>query len=738
MKRVNQLNISIIINTYNRATYLRRLLAGLRHLRGARFEVVVVNGPSTDGSAALLAEYQGRIKVVDCPTRNLSHSRNLGIAAAAGDIVVFIDDDALPGDADWLARYVEAFDADTTGSLGAAGGPVWHKDSNYYEFNGGAISDYGFQIFEQQRADEMVATSSHWVAGVRGCNCAFRRDALMAVGGFDEFYTYYLDESDVCMRLAHAGFTIAHLPSNAVRHYSGASANRATAIDRNWRVIARSDTYYALKNGVDTHPKRLLKTIAAAPRKHYIGEINHSLLHGNASVRKWAHAVRQWLAGLYDGLRTGLAQPRQLGAFQSLPPPFLAFTAPAQEQPLRIALLAQSIPGQSGSGGIGRYTFDLAQGLHERGHLVHVICKDEQPLRCQSLGFLIHGIARKEYAPRSLFDNRPVLNKNLSYGLAVVRELARLREEGIEFDLVHASNWDAEAAALIRARMYPTLLMLVSPLAQVIATEGWPINDDLRACIMLDRWQIEHADTICAPSAGVLSSYQLLMGMTPDVLPNLRIAPLGIVPELNTIPAQPSQQRRLLFVGRCERRKGAHILLEALPHLLTDHPDWECHVVGDDSVIVEGHTLKASFLAQHRGAPWLRRVHFHGIIAEGELRQHYQLCDLFVAPSLFESFGLIYHEAMQYGKAVVGCRTGGIPEVVADGIEGLLVEPGNVDELQAALAQLMNDSGLRERMGVAGALRVHHQQNYHTMAARIEAIYRETIATQSEIATQLT
>jgi glycogen synthase len=731
---MTQLTCSLIINTYNRAPYLRRLLAGLRHLRGARFEVVVVNGPSTDGTAALLAEHQGRVKVVDCPTRNLSHSRNLGIAAAAGDIVVFIDDDALPGDSDWLARYVAAFDADTTGGLSAAGGPVWHKDSNYYEFNGGAISDYGFQIFDHQRANEMVAASRHWVASVRGCNCAFRRDALVAIGGFDEFYTYYLDESDVCMRLAHAGFTIAHLPSNTVRHYSGASDNHATAIDRNWRVIARSDTYYALKNGVDTRPKRLLKTIAAAPRKHYIGEINHSLMRGNTSARKWAHAMRQWLAGVYDGLRAGLAQPRRLGMFRS-PPPLLAFTAPAPEQPLRIALLTQSIPEQPGSGGIGRYTYDLAQGLHERGHQVHIICKDEQPLRCQSLGFLIHGIPQKEYARRSLLDNRPVLNKNLTYSIAVVRQLARLRQEGIEFDLVHASNWDAEAAALIRARLYPTILMLVSPLAQVIATEGWPIDDDLRACVALDRWQIEHANTVCVPSAGVLSSYQMLMGMTPDALPNLRIAPLGIVPEPIAVPAQPSQRRRLLFVGRCERRKGAHILLEALPRLLADHPDWECHLVGDDGVMVEGRTLKARFLAQQRGAPWQRRVLFHGVIAEDELRRHYQLCDLFVAPSLFESFGLIYHEAMQYGKAVVGCRTGGVPEVVADGIEGLLVEPGNVDQLYGALVRLMNDDRLREHMGAAGALRVHHQQNYQTMAARMEAIYLESIAAQNEIAT---
>jgi hypothetical protein len=147
---MHQLQASIIINTYNRAAYLKRLLPGLTHLRDVDFEVVVVNGPSTDDTAALLASYADRIKVVDCPSRNLSHSRNLGIAAAAGEVVVFIDDDALPGDADWLARYVAAF-RDGDARLGALGGPVWHRDTDRYEFNGGVTSDYGEQVFDQAR-----------------------------------------------------------------------------------------------------------------------------------------------------------------------------------------------------------------------------------------------------------------------------------------------------------------------------------------------------------------------------------------------------------------------------------------------------------------------------------------------------------------------------------------------------------------------------------------------------------
>jgi hypothetical protein len=189
----------------------------------------------------------------------------------------------------------------------------------------------------------------------------------------------------------------------------------------------------------------------------------------------------------------------------------------------------------------------------------------------------------------------------------------------------------------------------------------------------------------------------------------------------------------LLFVGRCERRKGAHILLDALPTLLKQHPDWECHFVGNDQVpLVEGGTLKENFLATYRQEPWCQRVIFHGAVAEARLYQFYASCDLFVAPSLFESFGLIYHEAMQYGKAVVGCATGGVPEVVEHGVEGLLVPPGDALALGEALTTLMSNDRLREQIGRAGQERIRQRTNHQTMAQALEQVYHETIAAHAQ------
>lgn len=720
------MRLSVIINTYNREPYLRRLLSSLERLANCQFEVVVVNGPSSDGTGRLLARYAERLKIADCPTRNLSESRNLGIAAAAGDIVTFIDDDALPVDDAWGARYVAAFEQAGAGTpLGAVGGPVWHHDTVWKEFDGGLTGDYGFQVFDIAHGRP---EHGRWWPRVQGCNCAFLREAMTRIGGFDEFFLYYHDETDVCLRLARAGFATRHLPDNGVRHYAAASERRTSRFDRNWRIVTQSDTYFALKNGGDALPVRVLKTIAGGPRKHYFGEINSYFFNGEIGVAHWLRLLSQWASGFAAGFRAGLAAERRFASFDTPPPPFLPFVQPRTDR-LTVALLTQAIPGQPGSGGVGRYTYDLARALHERGHAVHVLCRGGQRIVHRTPGFTIHGITDEDIAAQSSGTDLAVTGKNVRYSLALTRRLREIDALGGPIDVVHASNWDAHALALIRAGVYPVVLTLVSPLAQVIQTEGWAIDRDLRNSLEMDRWQIREADAVAVPSAGVLGSYRHLMGLEADEIPGLTVVPLGIVPDLRTVSATPGGRRRLLFVGRLERRKGIHVLLEALPSLLEAFADWECVIVGDDAIAdIDGRTQKDRFLAQYAGQPWTSRVRFAGVVSDAALLDEYRACDVFVAPSLFESFGLIFHEAMQYGKPVVGCRTGGIPETVADGEDGLLVEPGDAVQLREALARLMSDEGLRARLGERGRQRVQERQNADTMADGYEALYRTVVS----------
>ena len=727
---------SVIINTFDRAPLLRRLLASLGHLQGDPFEVIVVDGPSTDATQALLDRYDGRIKRLRTPVRNLSTSRNVGIDAAAGEVVVFIDDDAYPARPDWLTRFVDCFANDPDGRLGCVGGSVLHRDTAWYEFRGGAASAYGFQRFLDGSSDEAdtAPDGSPWFLRPPGGNAAYLRSALIELGGFDEHYVYYADETDLAARLWRAGYRCDLLPENPIRHYSAPSERRRDEYDRNWDVIARSDSYFGVKNGLGPLPVRVARTARFAPQKHFVAQIDGYRTSGQISRGHWARLRGRWLAGVASGLWFGAISRRRTAPLTAEPPPFVPFSLspPLIGERRTVALLSEVIAGQPGCGGVGRYTFDLAVALHERGHRVHVVCRDDDVRRrYHGLGFEIHGVGDDDRARWVPATGLPLADRLTAYSLAALERLRELHGEGVEIDVVHVTNWNTEGIATIRAGLHPTVLMLVTPLGQVVATERWDMDDDLATVIEMDRWQISAADRVCAPSTGVIDSYAT-MGVDRHDLARVERTPLGIDPDPRQSTPTSHQPHVLLFVGRLERRKGAEVLLDVLPDLLHRFPDWECHLVGADAALIEGGTLRDRFERHHRDAPWRARVQFCGMVSELELAEHYRRCDLFVAPSLYESFGLIFHEAMQYAKAVVGCATGGVPEVVADGEEGLLVPPGDRAALATALARLMGDAAERARMGGRGYDRVRNRQNATTMASALERVYGDLLDRRGE------
>lgn len=521
------LRCSIIVNTYNRAPYLKRLLAAFEHLSYSAFEVVVVNGPSTDGTAELLQEYEGRIKIIDCPVANLSASRNLGVAAAAGEIVLFVDDDAWPCSPGWLERYVALFQADPEGQIGAAGGAVLHRGTELYEFKGGATSDYGLQAFYEGERGKLAPDDTPWTKRVVGCNCAFRHAALQEVGGFDEYFRYRYDDADICLRLARQGYLTLHLPDAAVRHYAASSLRRRTKYDQDWTEIARSDTYFALKNSSDRLLKRMLKTLALAPRKQFLDEPWRGLISAEISTWQFTRFIMQWVIGFISGYIDGLFLSRQNRLDWELPlSSFLPFKKNTQENKLRICFLARSWRYSPNLDPATCY-INLVEELHKLGHETHIICQDEEPIYYHSLEFTIHGISEAAFSSVKLFPNWPNLNHQVTYSLAVFHKLLDLHRKDITFDIVQGTDGDLDGLAVILSGIYPVVLFLPSPSLATRDGEAWTSAEELQAYIALNRWQIEWPDSVCCPSSEALESYKRIkVGMGRLLpLPERRDAP---------------------------------------------------------------------------------------------------------------------------------------------------------------------------------------------------------------------
>ena len=119
-----------------------------------------------------------------------------------------------------------------------------------------------------------------------------------------------------------------------------------------------------------------------------------------------------------------------------------------------------------------------------------------------------------------------------------------------------------------------------------------------------------------------------------------------------------------------------------------------------------GLTRTVSAWALAAGLGVSRYVNFRGSVTDAELREEYKSCSLFVMPSNEEGFGIVFLEAMAYGKPVVGGANGGTPSVVTHGETGLLVDGSDVIGITQSLIVLLNNKEMRERFGRAGHKRL--------------------------------
>jgi glycosyltransferase involved in cell wall biosynthesis len=208
-----------------------------------------------------------------------------------------------------------------------------------------------------------------------------------------------------------------------------------------------------------------------------------------------------------------------------------------------------------------------------------------------------------------------------------------------------------------------------------------------------------------------------------DIACRAAVIPLGIAPR--PVAARPaSSGRRVLFVGRIERRKGVHVLLDAIAIVAPEFPDAEFLLIGNDRIPWrDGRPLADAFRAEQAGEPWSGRVRFLGEVDAEERDRQYAACDVFVAPSLYESFGLVYLEAMRHGKPVIGCRVEAFPRsssTVRAGCSSNRATPS----LCRALRELLADSARRAAMGARAAEVVRQRFGADLMAERTLGFYR--------------
>ena len=708
---------SIVICSDGRLPFLKATLRALRGVDYADFEVVLVVGPSPDGSREFALALGDEVKVTTFAERNLSRARNLGLSLAAGEIVVFLDDDALP-EPEWLDDLAAAYRAEP--GLAAAGGIVYDSSGVRLQTRFVTLDRLGYaHEMWSKPAPELNYPFSAEFPHLLGANCSFRRETLLALGGFDEEYEFFLDESDMLARVNDAGGRIAQLPRAAVHHKYAASANRsARRVYRTWRPLIKNRVYFGLRNGAHHHtPFEILRAALDDCEQWRIGVAN-DFARGDLTQADVELFEVEAVDGIAAGLTAGRAPQRKLMAPPPPPPPFRRFArlAPPGEK-LTLALVTQDYP-PGHNGGIARNTAELAGAWARQGHEVHVFTRARgEPSVDYEDGVWVHRAALRpggappdlglgEAIPQGIWDHSFTMR-------AEVEALAARRR----VDFVYAPLWDAEPVAFLARPGFALVCALQTTLDFWLDSQPQRRQDPEwmrargRPVLALEHWCLRTAPLLHANSRAIVEDIASRYRLTFDQA-RLAYAPHGLSDEARPAPA-PARGLSFLFVGRLESRKGIDVLLAAAPQVLRALPDARIDIVGDDTIANDaGVTYRQSAQIP---ADVAARLVFHGRVEETALAAHYAGCDVVVAPSRYESFGLVYAEGLRAGKPVVAGAGGGGGEVVEAGVSGLLVAPGDVEGLAAAMLRLGRDADLRRAMGEAARRR--YEENFTADAA---------------------
>ena len=385
---------------------------------------------------------------------------------------------------------------------------------------------------------------------------------------------------------------------------------------------------------------------------------------------------------------------------------------------MRILVLNYEYPPLGGGAAVA--TAALAHGLAERGVAVDVVTAQARPgVERRTAGRPLElieegGLTVYRVTSRRTGVHQAGMGDAASYligALPLIRRLLRI----YQYDAVHVFFSLPTGALLPFLRLGNTPVVVSLRGSDVPGYD--PHNPSLqrahRLLRPLTRWIWRRADRVVAVCE---SLGQLALRTWPDL--RYGVVPNGVDLRLfhPAVPAtrHPSQPIRCLAVARLIERKGLGDLIRALA--LLEPGRFELEIVGGGP---DEHVLRE--LAAQLGVE--QDVRFLGALPRAEVAERYREADLFTLPSSAEAFGNVFAEALASGLPIVGSSTGGIPDLVEHGSNGLLVSPGDVQALAGAIRYLATDPELRTEMAVRNRAKAEATLEWAQVTRRYLSIY---------------
>jgi len=705
---VNSPFISILIPTYNRANYISDAIKSAITQSYDNFEVVVVDDGSTDTTASVVRSFSNpRLKYVIKEHSGAPATRNRCIAEARGEFVLWLDSDdvLLPG---VLAAYAAALSKFS--DIDVIYGDLIVTDHTLTSLKNEAFLDwYG-------RQDELIADMFRHNA-VPNPGTMVRRSLYESIGGYNTEFRRAHDYEWWVRAVPHASFKHAGLAVVKWRWHDNNMSSGTVKIDTSFdaRIVRSLIETYDLKQlfphinwaSLPQEQSEALAYAEIASRFVALKDTETAIHYAKEAVRLFPHKD---IIRFSEGLESVIRSFKPCGALNNACAN--AATAKKTSHRLRILLVAHNFPPHWFAG-VENYTYQLAQHLIQVGCDVSVLYPLDEPSAVQP------SMVEGEYQGLRIFTLRS--NHSLVEHSVLTSQVTNENEEKVfigllkkeKFDIVHFHH------TLNLSFSYPVIAKQMGLKVCMTLHDFWPLclsihlydqeagklcsgPENSAKCVecYLRRTGAKFTDDRALKLFGqmVLSrnNYALKMLNMIDVLVapsrylaaiyhqygvqrEIEVSALGLVP-VARMPRQPRSEVVFGFLGNIHDLKNIYLLASAFKE-----------VKGAAVLEYWGHGVNQYIerLMQEIGGD--SRIRYRGRYTPEQLPEILSTIDMVVVPSLLENYPLVVREALSAGVPVIAAKVGGIPEIVSDNVNGVLIDPTDKEGLQRCIQSFVDN-----------------------------------------------
>ena len=384
-------------------------------------------------------------------------------------------------------------------------------------------------------------------------------------------------------------------------------------------------------------------------------------------------------------------------------------------------------------GGLEKHCLNIGTRLVRQGHKLLVASTTFTGLRATRSfrNFSINGIEVRRFIPFPFlapFFAPGRWSTSFAPGMSFF-----LMNKIVESDLIHAHGYGFFptdlSAWVCKIRKKPLVITLhgfhpdyLAFMKNISPIEEMRLMPYFKA---IARRSLEIADAIIALTPhekNILQSYYHIPAEKIAIIPN------GInLQDFLKSPIKKELKKRfhlkenvILFVGAIRKEKGLLDLFHAIPSIIKEFPQTSFVLIGKD------WGFKKYLQQEGKRLGIENHINFLGVVNTLLLRESLSVCDIFVNPSAYESFGISLLEAMASGKPIVATNVGGIPYIVRNGKTGITVKHGDPEGLADAIKKLLSNSELRKQMGEKG-LQLAKKYDWEKIVSQIERLYEKVL-----------